>query len=76
MDKISEPLIEKDEGKPYLTRLRVIHLFNADYNLFLETLYGKRLVRNGEKYDALNDQQHGSRPRRMTTAALFLASLE
>jgi hypothetical protein len=24
------PLIEKDEGKPYLTRLRVIHLFEAD----------------------------------------------
>ena len=28
------PLIEKDEGLPYLTRLRVIHLFEADYNLF------------------------------------------
>ena len=28
------PLIEKDEGLPYLTRLRVIHLFEADFNLF------------------------------------------
>ena len=70
------PMIEKDEGKPYLTRLRVIHLFEADYNLFLKILFGKRLVRNGEKYDALNDQQHGSRPRRMTTDALFLSRLE
>jgi hypothetical protein len=59
-------MIEKDDGKPYLTRLRVIHLFEADYNLFLKILFGKRLVRNGEISNALNDQQHGSRPRRMT----------
>jgi hypothetical protein len=70
------PMIEKDEGKPYLTRLRVIHLFEADYNLFLKILFGKRLVRNGERANALNDQQHGSRPRRMTTDALFLSRLE
>jgi hypothetical protein len=70
------PMIEKDEGKPYLTRLRVIHLFEADYNLFLKILFGKRLVRNGERSNALNDQQQGSRPRRMTTDALFLSRLE
>jgi hypothetical protein len=70
------PLIEKDEGKPFLTRLRVIHLFEADYNLFLKLVYGKRMVRNAEKCNALNDQQHGSRPRLMTTDALFLARLE
>ena len=39
------PLIEKDDGKPYLTRLRVIHLFEADYNLFLKLLFGRRLVK-------------------------------
>ena len=70
------PLLEKDEGKPYLTRLRVIHLFEADYNLFLKLLYGRRLVQNAERAHALNDQQHGSRPRRMTTDALFLSRLE
>ena len=37
---------------------------------------GKRMVRNAEKDHALNDQQHGSRPRRMTTDALFLSRLE
>jgi hypothetical protein len=71
------PMIEKDRGKPYLTHLRVIHLFEADYNLFLKILFlGKRLVRNGEKSNALNDQQHGSRPCRITTDALFLSRLE
>jgi hypothetical protein len=70
------PMLEKDEGKPFLTRLRIIHLFEADYNLFLKILYGKRMVSNGERFHALNDQQHGSRPRRMTMDALFLARLE
>ena len=69
------PLIEKDEGLPFLTRLRVIHLFEADYNLFLKLIYGRRLVTNAEMAEALNDQQHGSRPRRMTTNALFLSRL-
>jgi hypothetical protein len=69
-------MIEKDKGQPFLTRLRIIHLFEADYNLFLKILFGKRLVSNGEKSQALNDQQHGSRPRRMTMDALFLARLE
>jgi hypothetical protein len=69
------PMIEKDEGKPFLTRLRIIHLFEADYNLFLKILFGRRMVSNGERSHAFNDQQHGSRPRRMTMDALFLARL-
>ena len=67
------PLIEKDEGMPLLTRLRVIHLFEADYNLFLKIIYGRRMVKNGERNNAMNDQQHGARPRRMTIDALLLA---
>jgi hypothetical protein len=70
------PLIEKDEGMPLLTRLRVIHLFEADYNLFLKILYGRRMVKNGERNNAMNDQQHGARPRRMTIDALLLARFE
>jgi hypothetical protein len=50
------PLIEKDEGMPLLTRLRVIHLFEADYNLFLKIIYGRRMVKNGERNNAMNDQ--------------------
>jgi hypothetical protein len=68
------PLIEKDTGRPYLTRLCVIHLFEADYKLFLKIIYGRRMVKNAELSNALNEQQHGSRPRRMTTDALFLVS--
>ena len=34
------------------------------------------MVKNGERNHAMNDQQHGSRPRHMTTDALFLARFE
>ena len=70
------PLIEKEEGMPYLTRLRVIHLFEADYNLLLKIIYGRRIVKNDERNNAMNDQQHGSQPRRMTIDALLLARFE
>ena len=35
------PLIEKEEELPYLTHLRIIYLFEADYNLFLKIIYGR-----------------------------------
>jgi hypothetical protein len=60
--------------EPFLTRLRIIHLFEADYNLFLKILFGRScMVSNEERSQALNDQQYQSGPRRMTMDALFLA---
>ena len=38
-------MIEKDSGDPKINRLRIIHLFEADYNLFLKLQWGSRLVR-------------------------------
>jgi hypothetical protein len=37
-------MIEKDPGNPRIERLRVIHPFEANYNLSLKLLWGKRLV--------------------------------
>lgn len=37
-------LNEKDPGEPRLHRLRIIHLFEADYNFVLKLLWGSRLV--------------------------------
>ena len=55
---------------------RVIHLFEADYNLFLKIIYGPQIVKSGERNNARNDQQHGSRPRHMIIDALLLARFE
>ena len=69
------PHLEKEAGKPYLTRFRVIQFFEADYNFFLKVIYGRRLVRYAESRDALNDQQWGSRQQQTTRDALFLSRL-
>jgi hypothetical protein len=52
-------MIEKIPGKPLLNKLRVIHLFEADFNLCLRILWGPRLMRQAESQKALGDQQFG-----------------
>jgi len=37
-------MIEKDPGSPRIERLRIIHLFKADYNFCLKLLWGCRMV--------------------------------
>ena len=57
-------MIEKDPGSPRIERLRVIHLFEADYNFCLKRLWGSRMVHHGEDSGTFGDQQDGSRPGR------------
>lgn len=47
-------MIEKDPGRPKVNRLRIIHLFEADYNLLLKIMWGSRLVRRAVSLDLLN----------------------
>ena len=47
-------MIEKDPGCPQINRLRIIHLFEADYNLFLKIMWGSRLVQQAVKLHLLN----------------------
>jgi hypothetical protein len=37
-------MIEKIPGTPKINKLRVIHLYKADYNLLLKIIWAKRLV--------------------------------
>jgi hypothetical protein len=68
-------MIEKDPGTPKITRLRIIHLFEADFNFFLKLLWGSRLVKRAAKLDLLNDGQHGSVPRRTALDPIMLTQL-
>jgi hypothetical protein len=38
-------MLEKDPGQPQISRLRIIHLFEADFNFFLKVMWGSQLVR-------------------------------
>jgi hypothetical protein len=66
---------EKDIGVPKIHCIRVIHLYKADYNLFLKIQWGSRLVEHGEKHKGLNDQNFGSRKSRTAMEPVLLKHL-
>ena len=68
-------MIEKDAGLPRIHRLRIIHLFEADYNFFLKLQWGHRLVRHADSLDLLHDSQHGSIPRRTAMDPIMMTQL-
>ena len=68
-------LIEKDAGRPHINRLRIVHLFEADFNFFLKLQWGHRLIRRADKLGILNDGQYGSRPGRMAIEPVMLLQL-
>jgi hypothetical protein len=68
-------LLEKDPGSPEINRLRVIHIFEADYNIFLKTMWARRLVERGETANLFGESQQGSRQGRTANDAVLLKRL-
>jgi hypothetical protein len=68
-------MIEKDKGRPNINRLRIIHLFEADLNLFLKIQWGKRLIRHAKKYNIIHPGQHGSVPGCTTMDPIMLTQV-
>ena len=61
--KVVNIMLEKEPGNPKIHRLRVIHLYEADYNLIL-SLKARSLVHHAEDNYLLNDGLYGARPGR------------
>ena len=68
-------MIEKDAGNPNINRLRIIHLFEADYTLFLKIIWASRLVKRGEEANQFGEAQQGSRQNRAANDAVLLKRL-
>ena len=68
-------MLEKDAGNPCIHRLRIIHLFEADFNLYMKMQWGKRLVRRASKHTLLNTGQYGSVPNRTALEPILLTQL-
>jgi hypothetical protein len=64
-------MLEKITGKPLLHKLRVIHILEADYNLALKQIFGRRLLKNCEQHGMLGDLQDGFRKGRSTIRTLL-----
>jgi rubrerythrin len=72
---IVNAMLEKDPGQPKIHRLRVIHLYEYDFNLILGVKWRSLLKHCCDK-NLLNDSCYGSRPGRTALDPVFTKVLE
>ena len=53
-------MLPKDDGTPKVERLRVIQLFEADYNFVLRAVWGRRIVWSAQKFGIYMPAQRAS----------------
>jgi hypothetical protein len=68
-------MLQKEAGNSKIHRLRVIHLYEADYNLILG-LKWRELMHAAEDEQLLNDGQYGSRPNRSAHDPVLIEELQ
>ena len=68
-------MLQKDPGKPWLHRLRIIELLDANMNAALMILIGRRLVYNAKQNDIIHPSAFGSVPGRTAQGALIQKKL-
>ena len=73
--KIVNIMLLKDLGNPRIHRLRVIHIYEADYNLLLAVKWRQALY-HAEEHRLLNDGLYGSRPGRSAQDPALLEVLQ
>ena len=72
---IVNTMLEKDPGFPKIHRLRVIHLYEADYNLILGVKW-RQVLQHTCASQHINDGCYGSQPGKEATDAVVIRELE
>ena len=72
---IVNTMLEKDKGIPKIHQLRVLHLYEADYNLLLGMKW-RQVLHHAAAQGLLNDGCYGSQPGKEATDALIIRELE
>jgi hypothetical protein len=73
--KIVNTMLQNDVGNPRIHRLRVIHIYEADYNLLLAVKW-RQAMHHAEDTGLLNDGLYGSRPGRTAHDPVLLVVLQ
>ena len=68
-------MLEKTKGCARIDKLRVIQLLEADLNMALRVIFGRRLVQRAEDCETIPMSQWGSWPNRSSTDAILLKRL-
>ena len=73
--KIANSILFKDPDNIRLHRTRVIHIYEADYNLAMGVKW-RSAMHNAESHQVLNEGHYGSRNRRRATDPVFIEELQ
>ena len=68
-------MIRKDATNSRINRLRVLHIYEADYQLMTGVKW-REALHQAEDHDLLNDGAYGSRPRRSAKQPVFIEEME
>ena len=68
-------MIKKNKGCVRIDKLQVIQLLEADLNMALQIIFGRRLIHRAEDRGTLPSSQWGSRPNRLSTDAILINRL-
>ena len=72
--KVVNVMLEKEPGNPKIHRLRVIHLYEADYNLILGVKW-RELIHHCEDKHLLHPSLYGARPGRGALEPVFIEEM-
>ena len=72
---VTNMMIHKLDGSYNINKLRVIHLFEADYNGLIGILFNRRVLYQAEHKQLINNNQWGGRPHKQAEDALMLKEL-
>ena len=72
---VANSVLFKEPGNIRIHRTRIIHIYEADYNLMLGVKWRSALLQ-AEALDQLNKGQYGSRPRQTATDPVFLEEIQ
>lgn len=73
--KVVNIMLQKDAGNPRIHRLRIIHIYEADYNLLLAVKWRQALF-HAEDHKLLNSGMYGSRPGKSAHDPAFMEVLQ
>lgn len=73
--KVLQVMICKTPGNYHIDKLRVIQLLEADLNMYLRLIWGKRLIHNTLKHDLFPQEQLGNKPGVLGASAALLKVL-
>jgi hypothetical protein len=68
-------MIEKEPGNSRVHHLRVIHIYEADYNFLLQAKW-RALIQKAEIDKTIHDGQYGSRPGRDALIPAFIEEMK